>query len=91
VPAKQLVGVFSGVSGDAAWLSYRFFLVLALISRKFRYLVAAKQLVGVFSGVSCGITLLSYQDFLILTLNIKKIRNLSKRDIDLSGDLWCFS
>ena len=53
--------------------------------------MAAKQLVGVFYGVSLDAAWLSYRVFLILTLNIKKIRNLSKRDIDLSGDLWCFS
>ena len=36
--AKQLVGVFYGVSWDAAWLSYRVFLILALNIKKIRNL-----------------------------------------------------
>ena len=89
--AKQLVGVFYGVSCGVTLLSYRVFLILALNSKKIRYLTLAKPPVGPVYCVSCGVTLLSYQDFLILTLIIKKIRNLSKRDGDLWGSLWCFS
>jgi len=36
VAAKQLMGVFYGVSWDAAWLSYRDFLILGLNIKKIR-------------------------------------------------------
>jgi len=82
VAAKQLVGVFYGVSWDTVWLSYQMFLILALIIKKIRYLTLAKPPVGAVYSVSCGVTLLSYQDFLVLALNSKKIRNLSKLGVD---------
>jgi len=77
--------------GSVAFVRNRVFLILALISKKIRYLVAAKQLVGVFYGVSWDAFSLSYRVFLVLALIIKKIRNLSRRDGDLWGSLWCFS
>ena len=40
------------MSWDAAWLSYQIFLIMALNSKKIRYLVLAKQLVGAVYGVS---------------------------------------